>query len=242
MCHPWLAAGVTCVLALVLVRELGPVVRGPAGGARAADTGLLGVRLRTWFRGWVEPVVDALLAAGLSANVVTALQLLASALCGLAFGAGWLFTAGWLLLSCGTLDVLDGGMARKRGAASPRGAFIDSVVDRYADGAVCAGLAVLYRDDWALWAVLAAFVGAFMVSYTRARAEGLGTECRVGLAQRPERYVLLAAGSIAGALGSHLACSPVPGRVLLTASVCVVAVLANATALQRAVFVLRRLS
>src|SRR3972149_3600412 len=106
-----------------------------------------------------------------------------------------MFSAGWILVTSGTLDVVDGAIARKGGAASRRGAFIDSVVDRYGECAGFAGLAL--RGDWAFWVVLATIFGSLMVSYTRARAEGLGVECRVGLMQRAERYVVLGGGSIA---------------------------------------------
>src|SRR3972149_42271 len=153
-----------------------------------------------------------------------------------------MFSAGWILVTSGTLDVVDGAIARKGGAASRRGAFIDSVVDRYGECAVFAGLALHFRGDWAFWVVLAAFFGSLMVSYTRARAEGLGVECRVGLMQRAERYVVLGGGSIASSLAQHLTCAAMPRHDLLIASLAVVAVLANATALQRVLFTVRRLS
>jgi CDP-diacylglycerol--glycerol-3-phosphate 3-phosphatidyltransferase len=242
MCHPWLAAGVTGVIGVLLVRELTPIFRHAEAGSDEPGSGLLGAALRAWFRDRIEPLVDTLLAAGISANSVTAVQLVASVLCGIAYGAGWVFTAGWLLMASGTLDVLDGAIARKGGAAGPRGAFVDSVVDRYGECAVFFGLAAYFRESWPLWAVLAAFFGAFMVSYTRARAEGLGADCRIGLLQRPERYVILGGGSIVSTLAAHLSCDAAPGYGVLVASVVVVAALANVTALQRAGVALRRLS
>ena len=240
MCHPWLAAGVICVIGVLLVREVGPVLFRAEAGAEDSGGGLLGAALRAWFRNRMEPLVETLLVAGVSANSVTALQLASSLLCGIAYAAGWVFTAGWLLIAGGTLDVLDGAIARKRGEAGPRGAFVDSVVDRYGECAVFFGLAVHFRKDWTLWAVLAAFFGALMVSYTRARAEGLGVDCRVGLLQRPERYVILGGGSIADALVAHLWCDAAPGYWVLIASIVIVAALAHVTALQRAAFVLRQ--
>jgi CDP-diacylglycerol--glycerol-3-phosphate 3-phosphatidyltransferase len=241
MCHPWLAAGVTCFILVELVRELGPVCLVRAPGSEESAGALLGAGTRAWFRRRIEPLVETLLAVGISANCVTSLQLAASALSGAAYAAGWIFTAGWMLVSAGALDVVDGALARRRGAAGPRGAFIDSVVDRYGECAVFAGLAVYFRDGWPLWGVLAAFFGAFMVSYTRARAEGLGADCRIGLLQRPERYVLLGGGSLVSALAVHLACAPGSHHVLV-ASIVLVAALANLTALQRAAFVVRRLT
>lgn len=241
MCHPWLAAGVICFIVVQSLREIGPVLVRREVGTEEPVSGLLGARVRGWFRGRVDPLVDAFLAAGVTANLVTGLQLVASVLCGVAYGVGWIFTAGWVLITSGTLDVVDGAIARKGGVAGRRGAFLDSVVDRYGEGAVFAGLIVHFREGWSLWVVLAAFFGSLMVSYTRARAEGLGMECTVGLMQRAERYVVLGGGSMASSLAVHLTCAVAPSHDILLASVAVVAVLANATALQRAVFAARRL-
>lgn len=241
MCHPWLAAGVAGFLGVLVMRELVPVVR-HGDGEPSLDRGLLGGALRTWFRARVDPLVDALLAVGVHPDAVTAVQLGVSVLCGFAYARAWLFTAGWLLLTGGTLDVLDGAMARKLGAASARGAFVDSVTDRYGECAVFFGLAVHFRDGWGLYAVLAAAFGAFMVSYTRARGEGLGVSCTVGLLQRPERYVLIGGGSLLGSLGAHLACTPTVASAVLVAGLVVVAALANATALQRATAIVRQLA
>ncbi len=242
MCHPWLAAGVFAFIGVLIAREVVPVLRQREGFAEAPASGLLGTGLRTWFRDRLEPLADTLVRAGVGANAVTGLQLGASVLSALAFGAGWTFTGGWLLIGGGTLDVLDGAIARKEGAAGPRGAFVDSVTDRYGEGAVCLGLAVYFQASWALWAVLAALIGGFMVSYTRARAEALGISCSIGLMQRPERYVLLGGGAIVGTLVGHLTCSPAPASGLLVGSVLLVALLANLTALQRVLYAVRRFS
>jgi CDP-diacylglycerol--glycerol-3-phosphate 3-phosphatidyltransferase len=240
MCHPWLAAGVAVFLGVLIARELVPVIRSGEDGA-PLEHGLLGQGLRRWFRARIEPLVDLLLDAGVRADAVSAIQLAMSALCGLTYASGWVFTAGWLLLSAGTLDVLDGSMARKRDTAGPRGAFLDSVVDRYGEAAVFLGLAARFRGGWPLWAVLGAGFGAFMVSYTRARAEGVGVDCSEGMLQRPERYVLIGGASMFGALGAHLVCAPAAAPGLLVAALVAVAVLANVTALQRALTVVRRL-
>lgn len=187
-------------------------------------------------------MVKLFLRLGITANGVTFSQLGASIVCGFAYAQGWMFTAGWILITSGTLDVLDGEMARTQGQAGPRGAFIDSVVDRYGESVVFAGLAAFYRDAWVLWGVLAAWAGAFLVSYTRARAESLGIACQEGLIQRPERYVILGGSSMVSAVVAHLACNPNQGHALVAAGICVLALLANATALQRARSALRRLA
>jgi hypothetical protein len=81
-----------------------------------------------------------------------------------------------------------------------------------------------------------------MVSYTRARGEGLGVACNVGMLQRPERYVLIGGGSLIGSLGAHVACAPAAASVVLVTGVVIVAALANATALQRATAIVRQLA
>lgn len=242
MCHPWLAAGVTGFAAVVIAKQLASIAAQPVAAETRSAHGLLGTRLRSWFRDRLRPLVEGAIAMGLTPNGVTLSQLAGSIVCGVAYGRGWLFTAGWLLIACGTLDVLDGEMARREGRDGSRGAFIDSVVDRYAESAVFAGLAVHYRDDWLLWGVLAAWVGAFLVSYVRARAESLGISCQEGMLQRPERYVLLGGASMIGTITTHLTCNVDARHHVLAAGVATLAVLANATALQRITTTLRRLA
>src|SRR5688572_22705933 len=130
MCHPWLAAGVIAFLAVVGTREIGPIVRERDGEEGRFESGFLGQRLRDWFRGRIRPVAVTTVGFGITPNAITLSQLATSVVCGIAYAYGWMFTAGWILVACGTLDVLDGEVARRRGLDSPRGAFTDSVVDR----------------------------------------------------------------------------------------------------------------
>lgn len=240
MCHPWLAAGLSGFLAVVAVREIVPVLQ--SGDDDHSPSGLLGSRLRRWFRERIRPLADLALSCGLTANIATLLQLVLSLACALAYGQEWLFTAGWLLIASGTLDVLDGEMARRDGRDGPRGAFIDSVVDRYGEAIVFFGLVVLYRNEWVLWLVLSAWAGSFFVSYARARAESLGVRCAEGWLQRPERYVILGGASMVDTLMRHLACDVEGRHGLVTAGVGLLALLANLTALQRIHATLRRLA
>jgi CDP-diacylglycerol--glycerol-3-phosphate 3-phosphatidyltransferase len=104
-------------------------------------------------------------------------------------------------------------------------------------------LAIFFRNTWVLWAVLFGLIGGVLVSYTRARGEGLGVQCRIGLLQRPERYVILGFGSIFGALferltGPWFAEQPYS---LVVITLVGLAVLVNVTAIQRAVYISRRL-
>ena len=117
------------------------------------------------------------------------------------------FSRGWLTILAGTLDILDGGVARRAGTAGPRGALVDSLVDRYAEFATFVGLGAFFRDGWMLLAVVLAAFGSLMVSYTRARAEGLGLEMSQGSVQRPERYVRARLGRLRSRASSPtLAC------------------------------------
>jgi CDP-diacylglycerol--glycerol-3-phosphate 3-phosphatidyltransferase len=97
------------------------------------------------------------------------------------------------------LDILDGALARVGGKTTPFGAFIDSTTDRVGEGAMLAAIALVFArhgKDWAVVLAVAAVVGSFLVSYTRARAEALGLRGDVGLGSRAERVVLITAGLV----------------------------------------------
>jgi CDP-diacylglycerol--glycerol-3-phosphate 3-phosphatidyltransferase len=133
---------------------------------------------------------------------------------------------------------MDGKVARSTNGDSRRGAFLDSVVDRYAEFFCYVGLIVFFSSGWRVWAVLLAILGGAMVSYTRARAEGLVVQCDIGLLQRPERFVLLGFGSIFSAIGVHLWGGQ---HEVLTFVVVSIAVLSNTTAAQRIIHTSRTL-
>jgi CDP-diacylglycerol--glycerol-3-phosphate 3-phosphatidyltransferase len=241
-CHPWIA-----LLALVLIVYFS--VRNwmwilsmplPEGGGSG---GFLGARARIWYRELMSPLEDALVAAEVGPNSITYSQTALAALAGLAFAGGAMFLGGWLAIAAGTVDVLDGGVARRTGQGTPRGAFVDSVVDRYAELFTHLGLAYYFRGTWLGAVVWLGLFGNLMVSYTRARAEGLGVGCEVGGAQRPERVVLLGFGAFLSDIAAHLWCSwtgTFSHGVLGTALVGM-AILANATAIQRVRWVGRQL-
>lgn len=110
-------------------------------------------------------------------------------------------TGGVLVLVAGFLDMLDGAIARAKGMVTSYGAYLDSVLDRYADAAAMLGVAwymYMHGNNIAVLLSLISLVGSFLVSYARARAEGLGASCSHGLMERPERIILLAAGAMTG--------------------------------------------
>ncbi len=115
--------------------------------------------------------------------------------------------AGILILLAGSFDLLDGILARNSGKTTRFGAFLDSVLDRYSDAALFGGLMVYYISNNSILYTLVTFgvmLGSFLISYTRARAEGLGIDCNIGLMERPERIILLSAGAITGLLEETL--------------------------------------
>jgi len=193
-----------------------------------------------------DPLVTLCARAGIGPDALTIIGTLISTGAGLAFLDGNFRLGSLLLLLGGLCDLLDGQLARRQGIATRFGAFLDSTLDRLSESLVLIGITGFYVNgllervydpqrvieelsrglEPLTWAVLAltgmlALVGSFMVSYTRARAEGLGLECRVGWFERPERLLLVL---IAGLFGV----GPVMPAALL-----ILTVLSFATAAQR---------
>jgi CDP-diacylglycerol---glycerol-3-phosphate 3-phosphatidyltransferase len=151
------------------------------------------------------PIARALSGFGIGPDLLTAAGLLAAILCGIALTSGHVLAAILALVASGVCDLLDGDVARLRPGRDRRfGAFFDSTSDRVTEICLFGGL-LLHRVrlgpapswPWAL-AWLLALTGGLLVSYARARAEGLGIDCRVGIADRSVRLVLVVAMLIAG--------------------------------------------
>lgn len=188
--------------------------------------------LENGFLGLTEPLVRFLIRLGVTPNTVTTVGALVVVASGVAFGAGEVRWGGALLLLSGGVDTLDGQVARFTGRATKFGAFYDSTLDRVGDGATFFGIAIWMLTapgvaQPVLWAVvcLLAALSALVVSYQRARAEGLGLECKVGIAQRAER--LIGIGLPALVLG------PGPGGIVLQVTVSIMALLSLVTVVQR---------
>lgn len=152
--------------------------------------------LRAAFLDLVDPVADRLIRWRVQPNTITVTSVVVLVGSGAAFGAGLpRLGAFWLLIS-GFLDILDGKVARRGGMSTAFGAFFDSTLDRLGEAALFSGIAVYFvttaGQRWPILGLgvsLLTLTGAFLVSYARARAEGLGLECKVGIAQRPERII-----------------------------------------------------
>jgi CDP-diacylglycerol--glycerol-3-phosphate 3-phosphatidyltransferase len=147
----------------------------------------------------VDPVANWLVKAGVHPNTITVIGTVCTLVGGVIYATGHIKTGGWFLGLTALFDVLDGTVARRSNTSSQFGAFLDSTLDRVADGFVLGGLAIFYATSRLHGSVplliiaLLGLIGAFLTSYTRARAESLGLDAKVGLLQRPERVVLLSA-------------------------------------------------
>lgn len=170
--------------------------------------------LKNRFLGAIDPLADGLVKAGLTPNRITTISILLIVSSGALFALGALHWGGALLLLSGLFDLLDGKVARSSGQASKFGAFYDSSMDRLGEGALFTGIAIFYMISsmkslgerlpvLALGLCFACLTGCFLVSYTRARAEGLGLEAKVGMAQRAERIVFLGGPTLLFGAGKH---------------------------------------
>jgi len=169
---------------------------------------------------------------GLGPNFITVLGLAAGIAAGLLFAFHQPLAASGLIALCGIFDILDGKVAVLARKRSLYGAIFDSTLDRYSEFFIYLGLAYYFRKGWPLWVLFFTFLGSTMVSYTRARAEGLGFECKVGFMQRAERMILLLLGSLVGSLLKVF--DPAMIAILI-----LIALVSNATAFQR-IFYIRR--
>ncbi|HEX5437637.1 MAG TPA: CDP-alcohol phosphatidyltransferase family protein [Gemmatimonadaceae bacterium] len=209
--------------------------------ARRPKSLLLGYWVRDWAMWIITPIERGCLRAGVAPDVFNFLGLGLSLAAGVAYAGHALSVAGWLVLLGGVSDIFDGRIARARNLASPYGAFIDSTLDRFAETFAFVGLAIglAAAAPWQAFAVALALGSSMLVSYTRARGEALGVECKRGTMQRAERLVLLGVASIVdGAITSRTGW--VPGS-FLAAVILLIGLGALGTAIYRTVFISRAL-
>jgi CDP-diacylglycerol--glycerol-3-phosphate 3-phosphatidyltransferase len=182
-----------------------------------------------------DPMGRALVRVGVSPDTVTLLGTAAIVVSSVLLTArGYLALATVVITLSALLDVLDGAMARARGPSSRYGALLDSVMDRVADGAIFGGLAwwLARTGQWTLVALtLVCLVGGQVISYIRARAEGLGFDATVGIAERMERLIIIGLGALTTGLGLHWG---------LAVALWILVVLTMVTAVQRLTHVKRQ--
>jgi phosphatidylinositol phosphate synthase len=185
------------------------------------------------------PVVRGLVRAGIRPNAITTVGALVVIGSAVAFGLSAIRLGGALLLLSGLFDILDGQVARRGDLMTTFGAFYDSSLDRVGESALFAGIALQFlrgglppsRVALGVMLAITALAASLMVSYTRARAEGLGLECKVGIAQRAERFVLLGVPTLLFGAG--------PGGMLLLWIVALLALVTVVTVVQRVMYVAR---
>lgn len=181
--------------------------------------------LRLWFKWVLDPLGGFLNRLGLTPNMVTGLGLLGNTIGAVYLARGEMLTGGLWIALMTPVDALDGTMARLRGESSDFGAFVDSVSDRYSELIIYGGLLYHFLVRGELLGGMLTFgaaAGSVLVSYVKARAEGLGYEAKVGLLTRAERYLVLAPSLIFNQLNIGLG---------------ILALFANITALQRVWYV-----
>lgn len=166
----------------------------------------------------VLPLGGALASAGVTPNMLTVAGTAIVGVAAWVIAAGSYRSGGWILIAGSVFDVLDGAVARGGGKATKRGAFLDSTVDRLSDASVFTAVAWSQlagggraieagggiSSELAAALALGALVLGFLTSYIKARSESLGIECNVGVAERPERILLIALGLVTGLAGPAL--------------------------------------
>jgi len=176
-----------------------------------------------------SPLVPALSRLGLTPNMVSWIGLVITFVAAVFTGMGNLLVGGILILVAGLFDILDGALARYSNKASPAGALLDSTFDRISEAALLLGLLVYNLRGEANFIItvliFVALIASFLVSYIRARAEGLGVDCKVGLFTRAERVIILALGLLAG-------------QVLIV--IAVIAFFSSVTVIQRFIYAYRK--
>lgn len=195
---------------------------------------------RKWTSFITQPIAKRIAAIGITANMLTVIGLLLGIAAGVCIALGRLKLAGILILIGGSFDMMDGAVARASNKNTPFGALLDSVVDRYSEGAIFLGLAIYFSMGgsmkervYGLIPTCLGLISAFLVSYVRARAEGLQLDCKVGIMQRPERVILLSAGVLFQNFS-------IVNISILIVALWVLVIFSHITVLQRVAFVLRK--
>ncbi len=189
---------------------------------------MIGERLRKWTYGIINPVALAIARTGISPNALTLTGFVMHVGIAYVLSQGWFFWGALLIVFAGIFDALDGAVARAANRVSRFGAFLDSNLDRFSEALMYFGLLLYYiHHGTTLHTILiyAAIIGSIMVSYARARAEGIGVECKEGILTRFERIAILVIALLLD---------------VVPLALWVLAILTNITAFQRMYFVWRK--
>ena len=209
----------------------------------------------------LNPIINFLIKIGVTPNMITVVGFVLNVLATVIFIIGaensertdhrYVAWAGLVVLIAGLMDMVDGRLARLGNMSSPYGALFDSVLDRYSEMVMFLGISYYFISQDYFFSSLFAFIamiGSVMVSYTRARAEGLGVNCSVGLMQRPERILIIGISALACGLISYIvgynikldvSWFPLPifeTILIFSLPMAILAIMANVTAIRRLQF------
>lgn len=241
----WITVGPILAINLILLTTLFTyALTGHSAGrniheaASRSRSKFLGVYLKEWWIWLTDPVAHLFVRLKMGPNVLTVIGFLLSVVAAFFFAKGLFGYAGWIMIFGATFDIFDGRVARLTGNESRSGAYFDSVLDRFGEAVCFLGLAWFFRESWLLFFVIAGLIGSTMVSYTKARAEGMGVECKVGSMQRPERIVYLGVASVMTPAVTIVLLRwwTDPAPILVIIAVLIMAVMTNATAVYRMVY------
>lgn len=241
----WITFGPIVAINTILLMSLiiysltqGSKEHGTREAARRTKSKFLSTHFKEWWLWMTDPLARFFVKLGMGPNAVSFIGFLWSVAAGVLFAKGLFGYAGWCMIFGATFDIFDGRVARLTDRVTRSGAYFDSTIDRFGEGVCFLGLAYYFRASWLLPFVIAGLIGSMMVSYTRARAESLGVECKVGSMQRPERIVYLGVASVLTPLAMNMLSrwwvEPLP--VLVIGAVLIIAVMTNATAIYRIVY------
>jgi CDP-diacylglycerol--glycerol-3-phosphate 3-phosphatidyltransferase len=200
---------------------------------------MFGAKLRTQLSRILSPIASRIASFGITANMVTLLGLFVSLIAAFFLATGRLVLAGIFILFSSSFDMIDGAVARAVTTSNSSGALLDSVIDRYSEAVIFLGALIYFYKLGALSGVILVFasmIGSILVSYVRARAEGLQIECKVGLMQRPERVVLLAVGVFVQGLVILKFADWESGNLILISVFGILAITSHITAIHRLIF------
>ena len=202
------------------------------------------VKLRPRLEAILAVVAKKMVAVGITANMVTFSGLLINLIATVCLATGYLVAGGLLLLFGGGFDMIDGAVARAQSTRSSSGALLDSVIDRYSEGFLFLGALIYFYSLENLLGIIFAFgawFGSILVSYVRARAEGLQITCKVGLMQRPERIILFGFGVLSQAALSPFIPTLSTNGLILLCTLGILTLFSHITAIHRLIFSYREL-
>ena len=228
------------LIIFALTRDRWPV---PDDMKNRPNSSFLSGFLKEWWY-WINtPIARLLITLRFSPNIITFIGFAVSCVSAYFFAEGLFGYAGWIMILGATFDMFDGKVARMTGTTSRSGAYYDSVMDRFGEGVVMLGVAAYFRYSWMLYAVIVGLIGSMLVSYTRARGEGVGVVCKKGWMQRPERIAYLGVASVFQPIADYFlrntdyAWTP----ILVIAAISLIAVMTTITAIYRMVYIMNEL-